>query len=40
MTRFMLGALAYLVPTFLLGFVWHLVLFEHTTKRSRSTAAT
>ena len=28
MTRFMLGALAYLVPTFLLGFVWHLVLFE------------
>jgi hypothetical protein len=28
MTRFMLGVLAYLVPTFLLGFVWHLVLFE------------
>lgn len=28
MTRFVLGILAYLVPTFALGFVWHLVLFE------------
>lgn len=27
-TRFGLGVLAYLVPTFALGFVWHLVLFE------------
>ena len=29
MTRFILAVLAYLVPTFALGFVWHLVLFEH-----------
>jgi uncharacterized membrane protein len=28
MTRFLPGVLAYLVPTFALGFVWHLVLFE------------
>ena len=28
MTRFILAVLAYLVPTFALGFVWHLVLFE------------
>ena len=28
MTRFVLGVLAYLIPTFALGFVWHLVLFE------------
>jgi hypothetical protein len=28
MTRFALGLLAYLIPTFALGFVWHLVLFE------------
>jgi len=28
MTRFLLGALAYVVPTFILGFVWHLILFE------------
>ena len=28
MTRFVLGVLAYVVPTFALGFVWHLVLFE------------
>lgn len=27
--RFGLGVLAYLVPTFALGFVWHLVLFQH-----------
>ena len=26
--RYILGALAYLVPTFTLGFVWHLVLFK------------
>jgi hypothetical protein len=26
--RFTLGVLAYLVPTFALGFVWHLVLFK------------
>jgi hypothetical protein len=29
MTRFILAVLAYLVPTFALGFVWHLILFEH-----------
>lgn len=28
MTRFFLGVLAYVVPTFALGFVWHLILFE------------
>jgi hypothetical protein len=28
MMRFTLGVLAYLVPTFALGFVWHLILFE------------
>lgn len=28
MTRLGLAVLAYLVPTFALGFVWHLVLFE------------
>jgi len=28
MTRFVLGVLAYLVPTFALGFIWHLVFFE------------
>lgn len=28
MMRFILLVLAYLVPTFALGFVWHLVLFE------------
>lgn len=28
MPRFALGVLAYLVPTFALGFVWHLVLFD------------
>jgi hypothetical protein len=27
--RLSLGALAYLVPTFALGFVWHLILFQH-----------
>jgi len=32
MTRFALGVLAYLVPTFILGFIWHLVLFEHAYK--------
>jgi hypothetical protein len=26
--RLSLGALAYLVPTFALGFVWHLILFQ------------
>ncbi len=26
--RFLLGALAYLLPTFALGFVWHLILFK------------
>jgi hypothetical protein len=26
--RFILGILAYLVPTFALGFVWHLILFD------------
>jgi hypothetical protein len=29
MTRFLFGVLAYVVPTFALGFVWHLILFEH-----------
>jgi hypothetical protein len=29
MMRFTLAILAYLVPTFALGFVWHLILFEH-----------
>ena len=28
MMRFVLGVLAYIVPTFALGFVWHLVFFE------------
>lgn len=28
MMRFILAVLAYLVPTFALGYVWHLVLFE------------
>jgi hypothetical protein len=28
MKRFILGGLAYVVPTFALGFVWHLVLFK------------
>lgn len=28
MKRYTLGVLAYLAPTFALGFVWHLVLFE------------
>lgn len=28
MTRYVLAMLAYVVPTFALGFVWHLVLFE------------
>lgn len=27
--RLGLAVLAYLVPTFMLGFVWHLVLFQH-----------
>jgi hypothetical protein len=27
-TPFLLGVLAYLAPTFILGFVWHLVLFK------------
>lgn len=30
MTRMVLGILAYLIPTFALGFVWHLMLFEHS----------
>jgi hypothetical protein len=28
MNRYILAVLAYLVPTFALGFVWHLVLFQ------------
>lgn len=28
MTRYALAILAYLVPTFALGYVWHLILFE------------
>jgi len=28
MMRFFLGVLAYIVPTFALGFFWHLILFE------------
>jgi hypothetical protein len=27
-TRFLLGVLAYILPTFPLGYVWHLVLFQ------------
>src|SRR5882757_8860725 len=27
--RFGLGVLAHLVPTFALGFVWHLIVFQH-----------
>jgi hypothetical protein len=27
-SRFALGVLAYIVPTFALGFVWHLILFK------------
>jgi hypothetical protein len=30
MKRFMLGVLAYVIPTFVLGFVWHLVVFART----------
>lgn len=26
--RFGLGILAYVVPTFVLGFIWHLILFD------------
>jgi hypothetical protein len=29
MTRFAAGVLAYLVPTFALGFAWHLILFTN-----------
>jgi hypothetical protein len=29
MRRFILAVLAYLIPTFVLGFVWHLILFEN-----------
>jgi hypothetical protein len=29
MKRFTIGVLAYLVPTFVLGFVWHLTLFKN-----------
>jgi hypothetical protein len=29
MLRFTLGVLAYLLPTFALGIVWHLILFDH-----------
>jgi hypothetical protein len=29
MKRFVLAVFAYVVPTFALGFVWHLVLFKH-----------
>ena len=29
MMRFVVAILAYLVPTFLLGFVWHLILFKN-----------
>jgi hypothetical protein len=28
MNRFIFGVLAYVVPTFALGFVWHLILFD------------
>jgi hypothetical protein len=27
-TRFLLGVLAYILPTFPLGYIWHLVLFQ------------
>lgn len=29
MTRFTVGVLAYLAPTFALGFVWHLIFFKN-----------
>jgi hypothetical protein len=29
MRSFILGVLAYVVPTFALGFAWHLILFDH-----------
>jgi hypothetical protein len=29
-TRFLLAALAYIVPTFPLGYLWHLTIFRHT----------
>jgi hypothetical protein len=35
MMRFTFGVFAYLVPTFALGFVWHLVLFEDYYKGAR-----
>ena len=31
-TRFLLGALAYILPTFPLGYVWHLVVFKVTVR--------
>ena len=35
MLRFVLTVLAYLIPTFALGFVWHLKLFEATYRELR-----
>jgi hypothetical protein len=32
MMRFGLGVLAYVIPTFALGFAWHLILFEQSYK--------
>jgi hypothetical protein len=29
-TRFLLAALAYIIPTFPLGYFWHLTIFRHT----------
>ncbi len=39
-TRFLLAALAYIVPTFPLGYLWHLVCSRTITRRSRSIALT
>ena len=37
-TRFLLAALAYIVPTFPLGYLWHLVFFKSYYASLRSIA--
>ena len=39
-TRYVLAALAYIVPTFPLGYLWHLVFFKHYYARFWSIART
>jgi hypothetical protein len=39
MRRIVVGAVAYLVPTFALGFVWHLVLRSSRPARRREATA-